>query len=126
MEIKNEKVSDKAKFMHEMYVPRLTSIPETYEDGVVVNKVALGTISSMKFSHQDCIVRYLRFNKLTYDKSSRTYKLNKTTLNIKFGKRLIKRIRKTLGIDITFTVTDLSPLLYNPIESETKYPDIGE
>jgi hypothetical protein len=116
----------KAEFVYNNLVPRLTRVPDTYEDGVVVNSTMLGRIGGMKFSHQEYIVRYIRFNKLTYNKSSRTYKLNKTTLNVKFGKRLRKRIRRTLDIDITFTVTDLTPFLYNPIESECKFPDIGE
>lgn len=111
----------KATIVYDRFI---TQVPQTHEDSVVVNEITLGKINSMNFSTVN--IKFTRFNKLTYDKKSRTYKLNKTSINVKLGKRLRRRVKRTLDIDITFTITDLTPWLYNPIENETKIPDIGE
>ena len=117
----------KANFVYDRFIKPITylgKVPDTYEDNLIVNDIALCKINSMNFSTVN--IKFTRFNKLTYDKKSKTFKVNKSTINVKLGQRLRRRVKRTLGIDITFTITDLTPWLYNPVENETKFPDIGE
>lgn len=97
-------------------------IPDTYEDGIVVSRQTLHKINSMEFNK--ITVKITSLALIKYDKKSRTYKLNKTSLSTKLGRRLKRRIKCSIGIDIMFTITDLSPWCQTPIV-EVKYPDIG-
>ena len=103
-------------------LPFITEVPETYEDGVIVNNNII--INGGFDMWQRITVKITNLNKLTYDKVSRSYKVNNSTLTIKLGKRLRKRIKHVIGIDIVFTVTDLSRRLYKPT-NDTNFPDIG-
>lgn len=91
------------------------------EDGIIVSRETAYKINTMDI--QRVIVRFTNFNKLTYDKRSRTYKVNNSTITTELGKRLKRRIRRGTGIDITFTITDLTPWMQRPV-MVVSYPNI--